>query len=296
MAITVGRLKALLGMEELSFNLEGRQVEERGDHVVEHLRFRLSDGGEVRGFLVRPSERRLRRPAVLHCHAHGGRYDIGAAELIEGRPALLDPPGPALAREGHVVLSIDMPTFGARAHEQEDAASKAALWDGKTLFGRMLAEQTAALVWLARHPEVDPKRIAVSGLSMGATLAYFLAAVDAGVAATAHFCCYADMASLIRSGAHDLHGYYMTVPGLLRETSTGEIASLVAPRPQLICVGEEDPLTLPDAVAVALAQTREAYETAGAPNGLVFLSEPGAGHKETPAMRRALLAFLRHYP
>lgn len=295
MAITVERLKALLGMEELCLTLEGRQVEERGDHVVEHLRFRLPDDGHARGFLVRPSERRLRRRAVLHCHAHGGRYDIGAAELIEGRPALLDPPGPALARDGHVVLSIEMPTFGERAHEQEDAASKAALWHGRTLFGRMLAEQAAALTWLAHHPEVDRERIAVTGLSMGATLAYFLAATDARVAAAAHLCCYADMASLVGSGAHNLHGHYMTVPGLLRETSMGEIAGLIAPRPQLICIGEEDPLTPPDAVAVALAETRRAYETAGSPDGLVFLSEPKVGHKETPSMRRALLAFLRHY-
>ncbi|MCJ8520310.1 dienelactone hydrolase [Pseudorhizobium tarimense] len=220
---------------------------------------------------------------------------IGASELVDGRPALLDPPGPALARQGFIVLSIDMPTFGERASVTEDAAAKAALWHGRTLFGQMLSEQAAAVSWLAERSDVDPRRIAVTGLSMGAALAYFLAAIDRGIAAAAHLCCYADFATLLETGVHDLHGHYLTIPGMLRETSTGEIAGLVAPRPQLICVGKDDPLTPPDAVAAALQTTQALYANAGAPASLVFLAQPGVGHQETPAMRRALLTFLHNY-
>lgn len=295
MGMTPERLKALLAFEALSFTLEEAVSAPAEGHVQERLRFRLPDGRPVRGLLTRPPGPMQRRPAILHCHAHGGRYDIGAAELLDGRPALLDPPGPALAREGFVVLSIDMPTFGERADEKEDAAAKAALWHGKTLFGRMVSEQAAALSWLCARPDVDPGRIAVSGLSMGATLAYFLAAVDPRPAAVAHLCCYADLAALVDTGAHDLHGHYLTVPGLLRETSTGEIAGLVAPRPQLICVGEDDPLTTPAAVATALQATEAAYADAAAQASLVFLSQPDVGHRETAAMRRALIAFLHNY-
>ena len=98
--------------------------------------------------------------------------------LIDGRPAWLDPPGLALARRGFVALSIDMPTFGSRSGVTESAAAKAALWHGRTLFGQMLGEQAAALTWLAARPDVDQARIGMVGISMGATLAYFLAALD----------------------------------------------------------------------------------------------------------------------
>lgn len=296
MTITIGRLKELLAFEDLSLTLVDSLVEIRDGYIREQLRFRLSDGTEVRGFLTRPSAGFVSRgPAIVYAHAHGARWDIGASELVDGRPALLDAPGPVLAREGYVTLCIDMPTFGTRAGISEDEAAKAALWHGKTLFGRMVSEQAAALTWLATRPEVDPQRIGVAGLSMGATLAYFLAAVDPRVKANAHLCCYADFAALVRSGAHNLHGHYLTVPGLLKETSIGEIAGLVAPRPQLICIGRDDPLTPPEAVEIALAETEAAYLKTEALGALVFLPEAGVGHKETPAMRRAMLGFFKGY-
>ena len=296
MAITVARLKELLAFEDVSLTLSDSQVEIRDGYIIERLHFRLPDGVEVRGFLTRPSAGFMAHgPAILYAHAHGARWDIGASELIDGRPALLDAPGPMLAREGYVTLCIDMPTFGERAGVSEDEAVKAALWNGRTLFGQMLSEQVAALTWLAGRPEVDPQRIGVTGLSMGATLAYFHAAIDTRVKANAHLCCYADFATLVSTGAHNLHGHYLTVPGLLKETSIGAIAGLVAPRPQLICVGWDDPLTPPDAVEIAFAETEAAYLAAGALGALVFLPEAGVGHRETPAMRRAVQVFFKGY-
>lgn len=188
-----------------------------------------------------------------------------------------------------------MPTFGSRADVTESAAAKAALWHGWTLFGQMLGEQAGALTWLRSRPDVDPACVGVMGLSLGATLAYFLAALDERIAAVAHLCCYADLASLVASGAHDLHGAYLTVPGLLRETSTGAIAGLVAPRPQLICVGLDDPLTPQAAVARAFAETRAAYAAAGAADALSLVAEPGVGHRETVLMRQRTLAFLHEH-
>ncbi|MGF6175815.1 alpha/beta hydrolase family protein [Ensifer sp. 4252] len=269
------------------------EVESKVDHIVEHLVFRHPDGSEIRGFLTRPLGSSNACPAILYAHAHGGRHEIGASELVLGRPALLDAPGPMLAREGYVVLCIDMPTFGARTNVSESAATKAALWYGDTLFGQMLGEQAAALSWLARRQDVDTDRIGMTGISMGATLSYFLAAIDVRIKAIAHLCCYADFATLIELGAHDLHGHYLTIPGLLSLTSTGTIAGMAAPRAQLICVGRDDPLTLSLAVRRAFAETSKAYEHAGAEGMLELIEEDGIGHRETEAMRAAVLAFFR---
>jgi hypothetical protein len=73
----------------------------------------------------------------------------------------------------------------------------------------------------------------------------------------------------------------------------GQIAGLVAPRPQFVGWGDADPLTPPGATEPALAQARAAY--GGGP--FTEYREPGGGHTETPAMRSAWMAFLtRHLP
>ncbi len=130
---------------------------------------------------------------------------------------------------------------------------------------------------------------------MGATLGYWLAAVEPSVAAAAHLCCYADFATLIETGAHDLHGIYLTVPGLLNIAANGEIAGRIAPRPQFIGIGDTDPLTPAAAVNVALAQTRAVYDAAGAAADLLIHRETDSGHVETAAMRAAMYGFFRRH-
>lgn len=260
--------------------------------AVETLRLDLGEGRSTRAFLTRPDAPAGRLPAVLYCHAHGARYGIGASELLDGRPSLLSPYGPLLAGRGFVTLCLDMPTFGDSAGEKEDALSKALAWQGRTLMGEMLADLIAGVDHLAARDDVDPARIAAFGLSMGATHAYFLAAIEPRIARVAHLCCFADLTTLIASGAHDLHGHYMTISGLLAKTSFGRIAGMVAPRPQLVCTGDRDPLTPPGAVDVAFAECFSAYRAAGAQAALLRLAEPDTGHVETPAMRAAVLSFL----
>lgn len=262
--------------------------------VLERLTFATRDGESVRGFLLRPPGE-TPVPAILYIHAHGNAYDIGADELLSGRKALLSPLGPEFARRGYAVLMVELPAFGARSQPGESARAKAALWNGKSLAGQMLGEQAAAFDWLASRPDIIADRIAVFGISMGATFSYWLAATEPRIAASAHLCAYADYAALIDAGNIDLHGIYLTVPGLLPLAGNGEIAGLIAPRAQLIGIGDLDPLTPPAAFETAFAQTRGAYEEAGAIDRLVLVREPEAGHMETPAMRAAVFAFLdRH--
>src|SRR5262245_16877515 len=139
MAVTRARLRELIGLAEPSVALRSAKIEARDGYVVEQLWLQLGDN-EVRGILTRPAEAGGRRPAILYGHSHGGRYDIGASELLEGREYLLDPLGPVFARAGYVTLCIDMPVFGERATVSEGSAAKALLWHGKSLFGQMLSD------------------------------------------------------------------------------------------------------------------------------------------------------------
>ena len=290
MAITRERLKALLGVTDVALALRGVTTEERAGYRLERINFTTRGGDTIRGLLTRPIDLSVPAPAIVYAHAHGARYDIGASELIEGRPELLGPLGPIFAHAGYVTLAIDMPTFGERSGVTESAASKAAVWYGKSLFGQMLSEQAGAIGYLASRSDVDQQHIGMFGLSMGSILTYWLAAVDQRIAAAAHLCCFADFATMVASGAHDGHGHYLTVPGLLAETSTGEIGGMVAPRPQLICLGNDDALTPPLAVERALAETVAAYAAANASRALEVHRQPG-GHAETAQMRDAVLHF-----
>lgn len=243
----------------------------------------------VPALYLRPDRGEGPWPAVLYCHAHGGRHPIGKSELVRGRPALRSGPwGPALAAAGIAALCLDMPCFEDRPAD-EAALAQARLWVGATLFGDMLADLALGLSWLADRPEIDSTRIAVVGLSMGATHAAWLAALDTRVAAAVALYALAELGPLIESGAHALHGPYMTVPGLLAAHTVADVVALAAPRPLFVAAGAKDPLTPRAALEPLLAALPRHWPE----GGLQMRLEPDVGHWETPATRIAALAFVR---
>ena len=262
--------------------------DEPGAGGLRRLTFRNGEGEAVPALYLPSRE----GPAVLYCHAHGGRYDIGMRELTDGRPALREPWLEEFAARGWGVLCLEMPCFGARAGQEEGPTAKARLWHGRTLFGQMLGEQRAGLDWLLSQGETDPARVGVMGISMGGTLAWWLAAMDPRLAAAVSMCCFADLSRLVETGAHDGHGTYMTVPGLLAHTSTGRLCGLAAPTPLLHCVGFADWSTPRDAYGIAKAELLASYAEAGAAEALSFHEAQEPGHEETAEMRAAVLGFL----
>lgn len=283
------RLRARFELGQHPLRFTGQTVR---DAAAMELAFESADGERITGLMLRP-EMGERLPAVVVIHAHGNRYEIGARELIEGRPSQPSPIGPALLERGIATVCIDMPCFGGRAGVTEQAAAKAALWRGRSLAGQMLGELSSLLDWMSSEPWIDSRRIGIYGLSMGATLGYWLSAADERVAALAQLCCLADLDALMATGAHDLHGIYLSVPGLPGLARNGVIAGLVAPRPQLVCLGAQDPLTPPDAMEIALTDLREGY--AQVPAALHILVDRESSHRETPEMRARVLEFFgRH--
>jgi len=286
-------LHALLGGDPGAAGLRGVTRIAARDHegwVLEDLRLETGGAEPVPAWFLRPPEGAAPVPAVLYCPAHGNNYPVGRDELIVGRPALIAPYADDLIGLGCAALCLEMPCFGLRQDPGEDVRAKAHLWAGTNLFGQMLAELSAGLDLLSGHRAVARDRIGTLGLSMGGTHAWWLAALDRRVRAASALCCMADLDALISGGGHDLHGIYMMVPGLAARHRTGRIAGLTAPRALQIAVGLADPLTPPGAFAVARRDLEHAFTMA--PNRLSFHVEPGLGHQETPAMRRAVLAFL----
>ena len=258
-----------------------------GDLRIRHFR---CGRAQIPAVSVAPVNTKLDAPALLYCHAHGNAYGIGLSEALEGRPALQDPPlAKVIARSGWTVFCADMPGFGARKVQgSESALAKAAHWHGETLLGQMVNDQLIALDVLVEIAR--PSLVATLGISMGGTLAYLVAALREDIAAAVHLCVFADMAPLIANGAHDLHGPYMTIPGLLKKHDMSTIAALIAPRHQLVATGVEDPLTPADAYRPAIKTLLGAYQ--GHPDRLTVIREKAVEHRETPEMRKSVLSFL----
>lgn len=265
---------------------------ERDGYVLETLILDLNGFEPAPAFLARPKGLSGRAPAVLFNHSHGGNYSIGKNEFIEGREYLAAPPyAKALTDMGCIGLCVDTWVFGERAHTSEMDMFKAMLWQGRVLWGMMVYDSIKALEYLGTRGDVDPARIGTLGISMGSTMAWWLAALDQRVAAAVDICCLTDLHTLLHEHGLGGHGIYYYVPGLIERFSTSDINALIAPRPHLALAGIRDKLTPPKGLDVVDAHLKEVYTELGAPDNWQLLRYD-EGHKETEDGRRHILEFL----
>src|SRR5262249_61562150 len=121
-------------------------------------------------------------PGLLSIDGDGGTYPVGKEELLSGQKGL-PAYAPVVAEKGIVTLAIDSWCFGERMRDKDGRngewdAFKKMIWQGQVLFGMMIFDEHRAVDYLVSRSEVDPKRIGAFGLSMGATKAWWLAALD----------------------------------------------------------------------------------------------------------------------
>lgn len=266
-------------------------IEQREGYRLEHLRLDLNGLEPVNARFVAPLDAHGALPTVLYHHTHGGHYAQGCDELTEGHrhTDVAESWAHSLTRAGFAALSIDAWCFGARSHSTEHDTVKACLWQGRTLWGLMLYDAVRAVDYLATRSDVDATRIASVGMSMGSSMAWWLAAMDTRIKLCAEQCGLTDYAALLAQKSLSEHNFYYYVPGLLRLCNSPDILALIAPRPHLACVGSEDPKT--PGFAQIDAHLRTAYAAAGAPQAWRLHVEP-VGHRETPGMRDEVLRFL----
>jgi len=268
--------------------------EDRGDYRLERFQFDNGAGATVPGYLLLPKIVSGKSPAILYCHWHGGEYDIGKEELFQSRHTP-EAPGPAFAKRGFVVLAIDAYCFGERNGQGpggpaekggagEMTASKFNLWVGRTLWGMMLRDDLMALDYLASRPEVDARRIGVTGMSMGATCSWWLMALDERIQTGVAVACLTRYQNLIAQAALKAHGIYYFVPNLLNHFDTEAVVALLAPRPVLLMNGDQDGGSPPDGIHAIEPVVRQAYALYGRENSFQSVVYPGQGHVYTPVM------------
>ena len=259
-------------------------------------------GEMIPGYLCLPEKQSEPAPALLYCHQHGEKYDVGKDEIFRTDP-MPEAPALRLTREGFVVLAIDAACFGERqgrgplggaetGKAGELTLSKLNLWLGRTLWGMMVRDDRIALDYLSERPEVDPARIGVMGLSMGSTRAWWLAALDERIAVTVALACLTRYQDLIANGRLCEHGIYYYVPGMLKHFDTEAVLSLIAPRPLLTLTGDRDAGSPARGAHKINAFCEAVYAMYGEPAAFVGRVLPGVGHECTPEMWRESIAWL----
>ncbi len=269
---------------------------ERDHFILEELLLDLNGIEKVPAYFVKPKMFRKKYPVILYNHSHGDNYELGKDELLIGHKNYLQKPYYAeeLTRNGYSALCIDAWAFGLRRGRSESEIFKHMLWNGHVMWGMMVYDSMRAIDYLISREDVDNKRIGTLGLSMGSTMAWWMAALDTRIKVCIDICCLTDFQSLIDSNGLDQHSIYYYVPNLLKHFSTAQINALISPRPHLSLEGKYDPLTPPRGLDKINEELKSVYKKDNAENAWV-LKIYDVGHYETATMRKEVLSFLKKW-
>ena len=271
----------------------------RRGYTLEKVAIDNGEDGEVTSLLLIPEARRGPVPAILWLHSS----TPDKTQVITPRTNGGDEPlGEVLARAGYAVMAPDSYWHGDRVGtgpsgpsetgraEQEDLF-KRNLWLGRTLWGMFVRDDRVALDYLCTRPEVDAGRIGATGMSMGSTRAWWLAAVDDRIAAVVAVACLTRYQELMAHGELRQHGVYYFVDGLLKHFDTEGVLALIAPRPFLALTGGLDAGSPADGVRTLGRIVGRTYEALGAGDRFRSVLYPEVGHAFTAPMRAEMLAW-----
>jgi dienelactone hydrolase len=277
--------------------------EDQGDYVLERFEFFNGVDMVVPGVLLLPKDRTRPAPAIVGLHGHGS-----SKESICTDPKSSQLIGPLLAKKGYVVAAIDACFNGDRAGKgpagkldsrggQEASLFKLYLWQGRTLWGMMLREEQCLIDYLQTRPEVDRERIGATGMSMGCTRSWWLAAIDDRVQAVVGVACFTRYTELIAHGNLRMHGIYYFVPGVLQHFDTEAIHALIAPRPHLELSGDQDGGAPTDGVIALEKKLGAVYRLHGKADHFRSVLYANTGHEYLPEMKQEMARwFERHLP
>ncbi len=274
----------------------------RDGYTIEKVFFASTPGHYVTGSLYRPIAREgepNRFPAVLAAHGHwanGRMHDAGAAEAKAQVKSKAEPNEAVarhflqgicvqLARMGCVVFFYDMVGYadskalGHGAFTGPDAELRL-----QSLMGLQTLNSLRALDFVASLPDVDAKRIGMTGASGGGTQTFITAALDERITAAVP----AVMVSTgMQGGCVCENASYLRVG-----TGNVEFAAMMAPRP-LALTGAND-WTL-EIEKKGYPELTGVYKLFGQPELVQARCWPGYGHNYNQPAREYMYDFFNKH-
>ncbi|HEY1860365.1 MAG TPA: alpha/beta hydrolase family protein [Gemmataceae bacterium] len=275
--------------------------EEHDGYALERFEFSNGVDATVPGVLLIPKERKGPAPTIVLLHGHGSSKETLCINENESQCV-----GPMLVKKGFLVAAIDTYFCGDRVGKgpagkpegkgaEEPTLFKLNLWLGRTLWGMMVRDQQCLLDYLCTRTEVDKEHIGASGMSMGCTGSWWLAALDDRVKAIVGVVCFTRYTELIAHGNMKAHGIYYYVPGLLTHFDTEAIYALSAPRPMLMLSGDQDggaPTNGIEVLEKKLGQMYRLYNKADQFRSVVYKN---TGHEYLPEMKGEMVMWFEKY-
>jgi dienelactone hydrolase len=203
----------------------------------------------------------------------------------------------ALAKLGYVVLCIDAFGAGERAIEPgagtyHGALTGAALWPtGCSLLGLQVYDNRRAVDYLISRPEVDGKRLAITGASGGGNQTLYAGALDERFTAVIPVCGIGTYAAYLHTACCVCE---VNVGGAVY-ASTADLLAMVAPRALLVISATRDALQFSVAEAsksIAIARTR--FRAHGAEEKIRQVSIE-SGHDYNQPMREAMYGWVEKW-
>ena len=288
---------------------------DQGDYTVEKVYMETFPGFFLTGSLYRPKGYEGPRPAVLSPHGHWnqGRFmenlevldeiNQGAERFENGGRSPLQSRNVQLARMGCVVFHYDMIGYADNeqisyelAHRFTKQREHMNTSDGWGLFsaqaesrlqsvmGLQTWNSMRALDFLTTLPDVDARRLAITGASGGGTQSFMMGALDPRLAV----CFPAVMVSTAMQGGCTCEN----ASGLRIHAGNVEIAALVAPKP-LGMTGANDWTV--EMTTKGFPQLQDLYEMLGHKERVSLTALNHFGHNYNYVSRSAMYHFLNEH-
>ena len=256
--------------------------------VVEMLHYQSRPGLYVTGNLYRPAtaEPGERLPAVFYVCGHTGRERDGNKTAFQGH-------GIWFARHGYVCLVVDTLQLGEIAATHHGTYRENRWWwhsRGYTPAGVECWNGVRGIDYLISRPDVDPEKIAVTGISGGGAATFWIAAADERVKVAVPVSGMADLPSYVPNRVINGHCDCMFLYNTFEWPWT-RIAGLVAPRPLLFVNSDNDAIFPMDANERIISQLEKLYSLYGAGDRVDAVVSVG-GHAYRQDIRQAAYHFI----
>jgi len=256
--------------------------------IIDNLHFQSFPGNYVTANLYRPANvaESERLPTVLYVCGHAGRGKFGNKVAYQSH-------GIWFAKHGYNCLMLDTLQLGEIAGVHHGTYRERRWWwlsAGYTPAGIEAWNGVRAIDYLVSRPDVDPKRIAVTGISGGGAATFWVASADERVAIAAPVSGMADLPSYVGNRVINGHCDCMFLHNTYRWPWT-RIAALVAPRPMLFVNSDADPIFPMDANDRVITRLERLYSLFGVSDRVDAVVSVG-GHAYREDLRKAVYRFI----
>jgi dienelactone hydrolase len=247
--------------------------------TVEKLHFQSLPGLYVTANFYLPKERSGPVPAILYVCGHAM---VKTNNVSCGNKTAYQHHGAWFARHGYACLTLDTLQLGEIEGDHHGTHRLGQWWwnsRGYTPAGVEAWNCIRALDYLETRPEVDARRVGMTGRSGGGSYSWTAAALDERIQAAAPVAGITDLHNHVVDGAVEGHCDCMFFLNAYRWDFALN-AALLAPRPLLLVNTDTDSIFPLDGVLRVHAETRRIYRLYDADAKLGLVISPG-GHRDT---------------